>query len=239
MADRSPRRQDTAAANREEGYEGLKLSLEAARNKMVTMDASIAQIVEDNKGLRQDFRALMDFLKKDEMNKDKHHEMQEGGSSVHGPRSTVGNIQTILPTTPTRFGTLNEGALVEPIVSFMHTPIGSNVQVSSVSAPPSTMVANYNATLPFHQSKPPQYTQPPLIPIYPNPQIPFQNNMNLMVPSQQNLYTLPPYGPSRANPSSVNGQNTSSPTITSTTIPQTTPIMMTTPPLVYSGYQQT
>ncbi|KAL8135097.1 hypothetical protein AgCh_009933 [Apium graveolens] len=87
MEDKIVRHQDTVLTDVEDNLEDLKLSLEDTKLKMATMDASITQIVEDNKGLHQDFKALLDFLKKDELGKMKQSDLQEGGSSVHGSRS--------------------------------------------------------------------------------------------------------------------------------------------------------
>lgn len=234
MADKTPRHQQADTGSLDEGYERLRLSMENARNKIVTMESSIAQIVEDNKGLRQDFRALMDFLKKDEVAMDKQQELFEGGSSVHGPRSTTGNTTTIPPSTPTRFGTLIDGTVTEPVISIMSTPMSSNVQMSFVNTHPSTMVTNPGFTIPYQPFRP-HYTQPAFIPAYRNTLLPYPNHTNLAVPSQNPVYTLPPFTPK----TNQNFYSVTPPIVTTDPIPHSTPIKITPPPIVHNNHQQT
>lgn len=174
---------DTATSGVEGNFEGLKLTLDNTKLKMDIMDSSTTRIGEDNRGLCQDFRALMNFLKKDEQTQGKHLELQEGSSSINGPKSTTGNILNISSSIPAKFGTPNADIVLETVTYFMFTPTSSNVHINTVTLPSNIMVPNYAPHIPFQPFRP-HITQPSHISVYSNQQIPFLENMNQIVPSQ-------------------------------------------------------
>lgn len=215
--------------------ESLKMALEDTNLRVATMDDSIVQIVEDNKGLRQDFRALMDFLKKDEQYRGKQIEVQEGGFSVHGPRSTTCNTHTVSPSTLTRFGTLNADTILEHAASFMFTPTNSIMSLSVITLPSCTVMPHYGTHTPIQPLRT-HHTQPSYIPVFSGPQIPIPGSMNHIFPSQQPLYTLPPYNHTR--PTSSFNTTQTPPLVTIVTMPRNPPPVMITTPSFHTNHPQ-
>lgn len=132
MADKTAStHQEKAITTLDAGVEGMKLTMEENKAQIASMNDNINLLAESNRGLRQDFQTLMDWVKKEHRGEERARTLEtgEGSSNIASPRSIAGN-PPLNPQTRTRFGTISED------VVFVVSPNGSVNQMRSVPLDP-------------------------------------------------------------------------------------------------------